>query len=142
MTAQLLAVRQLLADGRETHCQLRLIVYKCSTPSIVEAADPAPGVDIQPPEARRGAAHLRADPHAALLRPLTQCCHGAAEPVAAAMAYGLGRRADAETVLVLDLGGGTYDVSLLEGFDGILEASILHVEKALRMRTLCIPSHL
>ena len=37
------------------------------------------------------------------------------------MAYGLGRRSDAETVLVLDLGGGTYDVSLLEGFDGILE---------------------
>ncbi len=37
------------------------------------------------------------------------------------MAYGLGRREDAETVLVLDLGGGTYDVSLLEGFDGIFE---------------------
>jgi molecular chaperone HscC len=37
------------------------------------------------------------------------------------MAYGLGRRNDAETVLVLDLGGGTYDVSLLESFDGILE---------------------
>jgi len=46
-----------------------------------------------------------------------------AEPVAAAMAYGLGRREDAETVLVLDLGGGTYDVSLLEGFDGIFEVS-------------------
>ena len=40
------------------------------------------------------------------------------------MAYGLGRREDAETVLVLDLGGGTYDVSLLEGFDGIFEVRL------------------
>lgn len=43
------------------------------------------------------------------------------EPVAAAMAYGLGKREQADTILVLDLGGGTYDVSLLEGFEGILE---------------------
>ena len=44
-----------------------------------------------------------------------------AEPVAAAMAYGLGKKEDADTILVMDLGGGTYDVSLLEGFEGILE---------------------
>ena len=44
-----------------------------------------------------------------------------AEPVAAAMAYGLGKKDDADTILVIDLGGGTYDVSLLEGFEGILE---------------------
>lgn len=35
------------------------------------------------------------------------------EPVAAALAYGLDAQED-QTVLVLDLGGGTYDVSLLE----------------------------
>jgi molecular chaperone DnaK len=42
------------------------------------------------------------------------------EPTAAAMTYGL-NRADEETVLVFDLGGGTFDVSLLEIGDGICE---------------------
>jgi hypothetical protein len=44
-----------------------------------------------------------------------------AEPVAAALAYGYGRAADYETLLVFDLGGGTLDVSLLDCFEGILE---------------------
>ncbi|WP_212645820.1 molecular chaperone HscC [Delftia sp. PE138] len=43
------------------------------------------------------------------------------EPTAAAMAYGLHRQ-DAETrFLVFDLGGGTFDVSILEMFDGVME---------------------
>jgi molecular chaperone DnaK (HSP70) len=45
----------------------------------------------------------------------------AAEPVAAALAYGIGGAADGETVLVFDVGGGTFDVSLLQAFEGILE---------------------
>lgn len=44
-----------------------------------------------------------------------------AEPIAAALSYGLGRPDDQETILVLDLGGGTYDVSILESFEGMLE---------------------
>jgi len=36
------------------------------------------------------------------------------EPTAAAMAYGLDKAGESETVLVYDLGGGTFDVSLLE----------------------------
>jgi molecular chaperone DnaK len=36
------------------------------------------------------------------------------EPTAAAMAYGLDKGGDDETILVFDLGGGTFDVSLLE----------------------------
>lgn len=37
------------------------------------------------------------------------------------MAYGFGRVHDAETILVFDLGGGTYDVSILDSFEGIME---------------------
>ncbi|KAK9819811.1 hypothetical protein WJX72_002686 [[Myrmecia] bisecta] len=43
------------------------------------------------------------------------------EPVAAAMAYGLGKPFDADTILVFDLGGGTFDVSILDSFEGIVE---------------------
>lgn len=42
------------------------------------------------------------------------------EPTAAAIAYGLYQKADAK-ILVFDLGGGTFDVSILELFNNILE---------------------
>lgn len=42
------------------------------------------------------------------------------EPTAAALAYGLDKKSN-ETILVFDLGGGTFDVSLLEVGDGIVE---------------------
>ena len=43
------------------------------------------------------------------------------EPTAAALAYGLHQREYESTFLVLDLGGGTFDVSILELFEGIME---------------------
>jgi len=43
------------------------------------------------------------------------------EPTAAAVAYGLQTRADTSIFMVLDLGGGTFDVSILEIFDGIIQ---------------------
>lgn len=43
------------------------------------------------------------------------------EPTAAALAYGLAEKLDDALVLVLDLGGGTFDVSILELFDGVVK---------------------
>ncbi len=43
------------------------------------------------------------------------------EPTAAAMVYGLHEKRDGMQFLILDLGGGTFDVSLVEYFDGVLE---------------------
>ncbi len=43
------------------------------------------------------------------------------EPTAAALAFGLTDRGDREPFLVFDLGGGTFDVSIVEMFDGIVE---------------------
>ncbi|KAL4447327.1 hypothetical protein ABPG77_007360 [Micractinium sp. CCAP 211/92] len=43
------------------------------------------------------------------------------EPVAAALAYGINGGTDGDTVLVFDVGGGTFDISLLQAFEGIME---------------------
>ncbi|GHJ10888.1 chaperone protein DnaK [Micromonospora humidisoli] len=43
------------------------------------------------------------------------------EPTAAALAYGLDKGSKEQTVLVFDLGGGTFDVSLLELAEGVVE---------------------
>ncbi len=43
------------------------------------------------------------------------------EPTAAALAYGLDKGDKEQTILVFDLGGGTFDVSLLEIGDGVIE---------------------
>ncbi len=48
------------------------------------------------------------------------------EPTAAALAYGLEKEGADETVLVFDLGGGTFDVSVLEIGDGVFEVKSTH----------------
>ena len=48
------------------------------------------------------------------------------EPTAAALAYGLDKGSEDETILVFDLGGGTFDVSVLEISDGVFEVKSTH----------------
>jgi molecular chaperone DnaK len=48
------------------------------------------------------------------------------EPTAAALAYGLDKESSDETVLVFDLGGGTFDVSILEIGEGVFEVKSTH----------------
>ncbi len=48
------------------------------------------------------------------------------EPTAAALAYGLDKANKDHTILVCDLGGGTFDVSLLEIGDGVFEVKATH----------------
>jgi len=43
------------------------------------------------------------------------------EPTAAALAYGMDRKEDGKTIAVYDLGGGTFDVSILEMNGGVFE---------------------
>jgi molecular chaperone DnaK len=43
------------------------------------------------------------------------------EPTAAALAYGLDKQSDGKTIAVYDLGGGTFDISVLEIGDGVFE---------------------
>ena len=48
------------------------------------------------------------------------------EPTAAALAYGLDKDGADQTILVFDLGGGTFDVSVLEIGDGVCEVKATH----------------
>ena len=53
------------------------------------------------------------------------------EPTAAALAYGLDKGDKEQTILVFDLGGGTFDVSLLEIGDGVIEVKATHGDNKL-----------
>src|SRR5947209_8376886 len=48
------------------------------------------------------------------------------EPTAAALAYGLDKENQEQTILVFDLGGGTFDVSILEIGEGVFEVKSTH----------------
>ena len=53
------------------------------------------------------------------------------EPTAAALAYGMEKEAEDQTILVFDLGGGTFDVSVLEIGDGVFEVKSTHGDTSL-----------
>src|SRR3989440_4407687 len=48
------------------------------------------------------------------------------EPTAASLAYGLDKEGAEQTILVFDLGGGTFDVSVLEIGEGVFEVKSTH----------------
>ena len=58
------------------------------------------------------------------------------EPTAAALAYGLDKGEKEQTILVFDLGGGTFDVSLLEIGDGVIEVKATTGDNQPRWRRL------
>ncbi|PRW56798.1 molecular chaperone [Chlorella sorokiniana] len=66
-------------------------------------------------QAQQGATHAAAQQAGIATVQLLQ------EPVAAALAYGINGGTDGDTVLVVDVGGGTFDVSVLQAFEGIME---------------------
>lgn len=53
------------------------------------------------------------------------------EPTAAALSYGLEHMEEESHILVYDLGGGTFDVTLLEMFDGVLEVKASNGDNSL-----------
>ena len=53
------------------------------------------------------------------------------EPTAAALAYGMDSEGEDQTILVFDLGGGTFDVSVLEIGDGVFEVKSTHGDTSL-----------
>ena len=63
------------------------------------------------------------------------------EPTAAALAYGLDKAEHDQTVLVFDLGGGTFDVSLLEIGEGVFEVKATHGDTQARRRRLGPAGH-
>ena len=58
------------------------------------------------------------------------------EPTAAALAYGLDKEGADQTILVFDLGGGTFDVSVLELGDGVFEVKSTERRQPPRRRQL------
>lgn len=48
------------------------------------------------------------------------------EPTAAALCYGINEKPDMNNALVLDLGGGTFDVSVLEFFEGVIDVKAVN----------------
>ena len=50
------------------------------------------------------------------------------EPTAAALAYGLDKQDIEQTILVFDLGGGTFDVSILAIGEGVFEVKAVEDE--------------
>jgi molecular chaperone DnaK len=53
------------------------------------------------------------------------------EPTSASLAYGLDKEGEEQTILVFDLGGGTFDVSILEIGDGVFEVKATHGDTSL-----------
>ena len=58
------------------------------------------------------------------------------EPTAAAIAYGLDKKGAEQNILVFDLGGGTFDVSVLTIDNGVFEVGIHSAQGSLAFQAL------
>lgn len=97
-----LVLRKLVADFKATYPDTTIENLVISVPAYFSSAQR---------EATVLAAELAGLPRPRLVN----------EPTAAALAYGLQDREGESTFIVLDLGGGTFDVSIIEMFEGVME---------------------
>src|SRR6187551_1072731 len=95
----------------EVNEEMTIVPYKVVKGTNDDVRVEVDGKEYAPPEATKDAGKIAG---LNVLRIIN-------EPTAAALAYGLDKEGADQTILVFDLGGGTFDVSVLELGDGVFE---------------------